>query len=129
MGFLFIIYFCGCVVSSLSQRTEESIKSFCAPFKPGSEKCEILINLEQLQKDCGEVCNTTVKPVSSGKHYDVIKKNFDCLNLFESPTIDNREKEAITQNKKPLSYQDLPKRIRDLYTYQVSMITTFFLRR
>lgn len=114
---IFFLFF-GCFFFAEAERDEASIKSFCSPFKPGSEKCEIMINLDDLKKDCGEVCDTTIKPVSDGKYYDVIEKKFDCINLFESPSIDKRQNTSINVNKVPLGYVDLPKRIRDLYTYQ-----------
>ena len=122
MQFFVAINFCafsiGFVFARHPLKSEESIKSFCAPFKPESDKCGIFLNLEKLQRDCGQVCNTTVKPVEAGKYYDVIKKDFDCFNLFESDAIDSRDKETISEMKKPLNYVELPKRIRDLYTYQ-----------
>lgn len=124
MRFFVALYFCTFSIGhvfatqSVKLKSEESIKSFCAPFKPDSDKCGILLNLEEIQRDCGQVCNTTIKPVGVGKYYDVIKKDFDCFSLFESDTIDSRDKETIAEVKKPLDYVQLPKRIRDLYTYQ-----------
>jgi hypothetical protein len=67
-----------------------------------------------------QICDTTIKPIAAGKYYDVIKKEFDCFDLFESRSIDSRKNESITDtSRKPLAYPDLPTRIRDLYTYQV----------
>ena len=111
--------FCFLVVAvSECKANNDVTKHKCAPFKPDSEKCNLILNLSDLQRDCGQVCNTTVKPVKAGKYYDVIRKDFDCLNLFESPTIDKRENETPAEIRKPVSFTDLPKRIKDLYSYQ-----------
>ena len=118
MILLVLISFYGSIIAAELLRDDESTRSFCAPFKPGSEKCEIMLNLEQVQLGCGEICNTTIKPISAGKYYDVIRKSFDCIDLFENPFIDNRAAESIAGRSRPLAYQDLPKRIRDLYSYQ-----------
>ena len=47
---------------------------------PGLKK-----KLKLMRLDCGQVCDTDIKPTRKSKYYDFIEKNVDCLTLFESP--------------------------------------------
>lgn len=119
MKAIILASFCYLVVGVFKCKgNNDDTKHVCAPFKPDSKKCNLILNLSDLQRDCGQICNTTIKPVKAGKYYDVIRKDFDCLNLFESSTIDKRENESPAEIQNPMSYTDMPKRIRDLYSYQ-----------
>ena len=54
---------------STNQLPKEETASICKPFKENSEKCALILNLRELLRDCGQVCNTTIKPQGPGTYF------------------------------------------------------------
>ncbi len=60
---------------------------------------------------CGEVCDQN-KEGKRGKYFDTIRKHVDCKALFLNPDLDEP-----ADFKHPPKFEDLPKWLVDLYTY------------
>ncbi len=80
-------------------------------------------DLELIKEDCGDVCDTSEKKYGPmGKYYQIIKKNFECQTLIDSPMFDKlATEEAMVKDFKngyrPPARQEIPEDIVDLYTY------------
>jgi len=74
--------------------------------------------LKLIQLDCGQVCDTNIQPIRKEKYYDYIKKNVDCLTLFESPILEHAAiEENIDEDHKPPAWCELPLQLRKSFTY------------
>ena len=89
------------------ENNDERVRSM-----PGLQK-----KLKLIRLDCGQVCDTNVKPTKAGKYYDFIEKNVDCLALFESPVLEQTRMEEISKHYQPPYLCELPKQLRDLFSY------------
>ena len=75
--------------------------------------------LKLIKLDCGQVCDTDIQPLRKSKYYDYIEKDVDCLNLFESPVLEqtNLEGRPIVEGYQPPKFCELPKDLRNLFTH------------
>ena len=83
------------VHTSLGEEETCSIKSSKKAEKR-SKKIDkidpIFEELKLLRDECGQVCDTSIKPTKKGKYYDVIEKQIDCRRIFEN---NRMEKSAV----------------------------------
>ena len=85
--------------------------------------------LKLIKLDCGQVCDTDIQPLRKSKYYDYIEKNVDCLNLFESPVLEQTVLEPVELNQyyQPPNFCELPEELKDLFTHQgkIQVCTTW----
>ena len=84
--------------------------------------------LKLIRLDCGEVCDTNIKPIRKEKYYDYIEKNVDCLTIFESPILEHTTMEENIHEQefyKPPSWCELPKHLRHLFSYNDRINVSF----
>ena len=97
---LFVLWFGIKNCAGLPEQTDiicgENAKSRYRVFPNWAKKMKLM------RLDCGQVCDTTIKPLRKEKYYDYIEKNVDCLGLFESPVL---EQTALQEDIDPKAYR------------------------
>jgi len=77
---------------------------------PVASKNPYSSHLKQIQKDCGELCNTTITG-PAGKYFQTLTKAVDCKSLWTSSVLD------AGQRLSPEPPREIPTELREHYTY------------
>ena len=122
-----VIFFSLIIQSKCAIDVFEHVKN---PYGDDTQKMPTIHrNLLLLKEDCGEVCDTSDRFLKKpGKYFDVIKKEFECDQLLESPTMYPNliaKEQMIEVPNMPMEYNiyrppsifHLPQEIAELYTF------------
>lgn len=91
----------------------------CGGQQPNRQMPFLKKKLKLIKLDCGQVCDTDIKPLRKSKYYDYIEKNVDCLNLFESPVLEQTVMEPVEniENYQPPNFCELPDELKAVFTH------------
>ena len=72
--------------------------------------------VDEIKQKCGQVCDTDLESDIDGKYYKQLWKNIECQTIFKYPIFDRP-----TMFPKPLQQHDLPKSVKNEFTYKVEI--------